>query len=185
MSSTAPSSKNLIWIDLEMTGLEPANDVIIEIATIVTDANLNQIAVGPMIAIHQSDETLAGMDEWNTRQHGKSGLTERVRNSQYSARDAEVETLEFLREHVTAGASPMCGNSICQDRRFLANYMTELEEFFHYRNLDVSSLKELAVRWKPEIMSGFKKQGSHLALDDIIDSIEELKYYREHFINLD
>lgn len=172
----------LIWIDLEMTGLEPDNDVIIEIATIVTDADLNTVAEGPVIAIHQSDAVLAGMDEWNTRQHGGSGLSERVRQSQFSTRDAEQQTIAFLQQHIKAGASPMCGNSICQDRRFMANYMVELEAFFHYRNLDVSTLKELAARWKPEILGGFKKNGSHLAMDDIKDSIAELAYYRTHFI---
>jgi len=173
-------ASNLIWIDLEMTGLDTQNDVIIEIATIVTDAQLNVLAEGPEIAIHQSDEILNGMDEWNTRQHGGSGLVERVRNSTFSELDAERETIAFLEPWVPAGKSPMCGNSICQDRRFLARGMPDLEEFFHYRNLDVSSLKELAVRWYPEILQGFKKNGSHLAMDDIKDSIAELKHYREH-----
>lgn len=172
---------NLIWIDLEMTGLYPNDDVIIEIATIVTDSNLNVLAEGPMLAIHQSDERLAAMDEWNTNQHGKSGLTERVRNSTISEHDAEQQTLDFLKQWVPAGQSPMAGNSICQDRRFLANYMPELENYFHYRNLDVSSVKELARRWKPEVLTGFKKSGAHLAMDDIRDSINELKHYRETF----
>lgn len=175
---------NLIWIDLEMTGLYPNDDVIIEIATIVTDSELNTLAEGPMLAIHQSDERLAAMDEWNTNQHGKSGLTERVRNSQVTAADAEQQTIDFLKQWVPAGKSPMAGNSICQDRRFLANYMPELEKYFHYRNLDVSSLKELARRWKPESLKGFKKSGAHLALDDIRDSINELKHYRATLFDL-
>lgn len=175
---------NLIWIDLEMTGLDTQNDVIIEIATIVTDANLNVLAEGPMLAIHQPDNVLAGMDEWNTKQHGKSGLTERVRSSQINEAEAERQTIEFLRQYVPANASPMCGNSICQDRRFLARCMPELEDYFHYRNLDVSSLKELARRWSPKVYSGYNKQGTHLALDDVRDSIRELQYYREHFIKL-
>lgn len=173
---------NLIWIDLEMTGLYPNDDVIIEIATIVTDSNLNVLAEGPMLAVHQSDERLAGMDAWNTNQHGKSGLTERVRNSQISAAEAEQQTIDFLQQWVPAGKSPMAGNSICQDRRFLANYMPALERYFHYRNLDVSSLKELARRWKPEVLDGVKKSGAHLAMDDIRDSINELRHYRDTFI---
>ncbi|MFT5033847.1 MAG: oligoribonuclease [Bermanella sp.] len=176
---------NLIWIDLEMTGLDTANDRIIEIATIVTDSKLNILAEGPMVAIHQGVDVMAGMDEWNTRQHGKSGLTDRVLNSGFSCADAQEQTLAFLKEYVPAGASPMCGNSICQDRRFMAREMPALETYFHYRNLDVSTLKELANRWRPEIMGGLKKQGSHLAMDDIRDSINELVYYREHFIKLD
>ena len=175
---------NLIWVDLEMTGLEPQQDQIIEIATVVTDKHLNILAQGPVLAIHQPDEILDAMDDWNTSHHGDSGLTERVRQSQVSMGDAERETIDFLQQHVPAGKSPMCGNSICQDRRFMARLMPELEAFYHYRNLDVSTLKELASRWKPEITKGFVKKGAHLALDDIIDSIEELKYYREHFIQL-
>ncbi len=173
---------NLIWIDLEMTGLDTLNDVIIEIATLVTDKDLNVLAKGPMLAIHHADEVLDGMDEWNTRQHGQSGLTERVRASQLSASDAEQQTIEFLKTWVPLGKSPMSGNSICQDRRFLAREMPALENYFHYRNLDVSSIKELVTRWRPELLPGFRKKGNHLAMDDIYDSIAELAYYREHFI---
>ena len=171
---------NLVWIDLEMTGLDPGRDLIIEIATVVTDKQLNVLAEGPVIAVHQDEAALQGMDEWNTRQHGGSGLTDRVRRSRASERDAELATLTFLARHAEPGASPMCGNSICQDRRFLARWMPELERFFHYRNLDVSTLKELARRWAPGVAAGFHKQSSHLALQDIRDSIEELRYYREH-----
>lgn len=177
-------NKNLIWIDLEMTGLEPERDRIIEIATIVTDSDLNTIAEGPVIAIHQSNELLDGMDEWCTRTHRENGLTQRVKDSTTSEREAELATIKFLEEHVDKGASPICGNTIGQDRRFLVKYMPELEAFFHYRNLDVSTLKELVNRWKPSIIGGFKKQGTHLALDDIRDSILELQYYREHFLDL-
>lgn len=177
-------NNNLIWIDLEMTGLDTVNDLIIEIATIVTDKDLNVLAQGPMIAIHQSDETMAGMDSWNTRQHGGSGLTERVRVSTYSEAQAEEETIAFLSQYVEKGKSPMCGNSICQDRRFMARCMPSLEAYFHYRNLDVSTLKELANRWKPGVASGFKKQGAHLAMDDVIDSIEELRFYRKEIMSI-
>jgi len=180
----AKSKKNLIWIDLEMTGLDTNNDAIIEIATIVTDADLNVIAEGPILAIKQSDERLAAMDEWNTRQHGNSGLVKRVKDSTLNEADAERQTIEFLAEHVPAGVSPMCGNSICQDRRFMARCMPELEAYFHYRNLDVSSLKELARRWAPKVEKAFKKKSSHLAMDDVKDSIRELQHYREHFIKL-
>ncbi len=172
---------NLIWIDLEMTGLDTVNDVIIEIATVITDKDLHVLAEGPVLAIHQEEALLDSMDEWNTRQHGLSGLTERVRNSSVTTEEAERLTLEFLGQWVEPRTSPMCGNSICQDRRFLARCMPELEAFFHYRNLDVSSIKEIARRWHPEVLSGFRKEGSHLALDDVYDSIRELAYYREHF----
>jgi oligoribonuclease len=175
---------NLIWIDLEMTGLNPDTDVIIEMATIVTDSELNVLAEGPTIAIHQSDETLAGMDEWNTRQHGQSGLTQRVRESVISMAEAEAQTLTFLEQWVPKGKSPICGNSICQDRRFLYRHMPQLEAYFHYRNLDVSTLKELAARWAPKVRDGVKKSSSHLAMDDIRDSIAELRHYREHFIKV-
>lgn len=175
-------SQNLIWIDLEMTGLNPATDVIIEMATIVTDGQLNVLAEGPVLAIHQPDEVLAQMDEWNTRQHGGSGLTQRVRESKITLAEAEAATLAFLAQWVPAKASPICGNSIGQDRRFLHKYMPELEAYFHYRNLDVSTLKELVARWAPELQAGFKKGDTHLALADIRESIAELRYYREHFI---
>jgi len=175
------NANNLIWIDLEMTGLDTANDSIIEIATIMTDAQLNILAEGPMLAIHQSDKVMDGMDAWNTRQHGKSGLTERVRKSTLTEADAERQTIAFLEAYVPAGASPMCGNSICQDRRFMARCMPTLEAFFHYRNLDVSTIKELIKRWAPNSLNGFKKGGTHLALDDTRDSIRELRFYREHF----
>ncbi|MCB1786701.1 MAG: oligoribonuclease [Chromatiaceae bacterium] len=173
---------NLIWIDLEMTGLDPQLDQIIEIATVVTDAELNELAEGPVIAIHQPDAVLAGMDEWNTRQHGGSGLTARVRTSSVDLAGAEQRTLTFLEQWVPKGVSPMCGNSICQDRRFMARLMPTLEAFFHYRNLDVSTVKELARRWAPTVYQGFNKDSSHLALDDIRDSIAELRHYREHFL---
>lgn len=179
---TTANENNLIWIDLEMTGLDTQQDYIIEIATIVTDGDLNILAEGPMLAIHQSDAVLAGMDEWNTAQHAKSGLTERVKNSGMNEAQAERQTIEFLQQFVPPGKSPICGNSICQDRRFLARCMPQLEAYFHYRNLDVSTLKELCNRWAPAVAKGFVKNSSHLALDDIRDSIAELKYYREHFI---
>ena len=175
-------ANNLIWIDLEMTGLDTFNDRIIEIATIMTDAQLNILAEGPVLAIHQPDAALNGMDEWNTRQHGQSGLVERVRKSTLDEAEAERQTIEFLSEYVAEGVSPMCGNSICQDRRFMARCMPKLEAFFHYRNLDVSTIKELMKRWAPpNVLSGFKKGGSHLAMDDTRDSIRELRFYREAF----
>ena len=172
---------NLIWIDLEMTGLEPDTDVIIEMATIITDSNLNILAEGPVFAIHQPESALAAMDEWNTNQHGKSGLTQRVRESDISVAEAEAATIEFLQQWVPKGKSPICGNSIGQDRRFLVRGMPELESYFHYRNLDVSTIKELARRWRPDVLAGVKKSGAHLALDDIKDSIAELQHYRKTF----
>ncbi len=174
------NSENLIWIDLEMTGLDTQNDRIIEIATLVTDSQLNLLAEGPVLAVHQSDEVLNGMDDWNRRHHSVSGLVDRVRASSVDEAAAERQTLAFLEQWVPVRTSPMCGNSICQDRRFLARLMPQLEAYFHYRNLDVSTLKELARRWKPEIMTGFNKTGAHLALDDIRESVAELRYYREH-----
>ncbi|MCF1426540.1 MAG: oligoribonuclease [Shewanella sp.] len=175
----AADVKNLIWIDLEMTGLEPETDRILEIATIVTDEKLNVLAQGPVIAVHQSDEVLAGMDDWNQKHHGESGLIDRVKASDYSEARAMEETLAFLHQYVPVGQSPMCGNSVGQDRRFLNKYMRELEEHFHYRNLDVSTIKELVRRWKPELLDGFVKQNTHQALQDIKESIGELRYYRE------
>ncbi|MDL2356045.1 MAG: oligoribonuclease [Pseudomonadota bacterium] len=179
-----PNEFNLVWVDLEMTGLEPDTDRIIEVAVVVTDMHLNIIAEGPVFAIHQSDETMDKMDAWNKGTHGRSGLIERVRTSTVSEEQAEAALIAFLKQFVPAGKSPMCGNTICQDRRFMARTMPKLEAFFHYRNLDVSTLKELCRRWKPELVAGFKKHQKHTALADILESVEELKYYREHFIKL-
>ncbi|WP_439101584.1 oligoribonuclease [Congregibacter sp.] len=175
--------RNLIWVDMEMTGLDPDGDRVIEIATIVTDSDLSTLAEGPVIAIHQSDATLEAMDEWNTTHHGNSGLCDRVRASAIDEVEAARLTMAFLENWVPAGASPMCGNSICQDRRFMARHLPELERYFHYRNLDVSTLKILAQRWRPDVAAGLKKRAVHLALEDIRDSIEELRHYRQHFLN--
>ena len=180
----ASHEQNLIWIDLEMTGLYPDRDRIIEVAVVVTDAQLTTRVEGPVFAIHQSDETLDKMDNWNKGTHGKSGLIDRVKASTVNEEEATARVIEFLKQYVPAGKSPMCGNSICQDRRFLANYMPKLEDYFHYRNLDVSTLKELARRWKPGIIDGFKKAQKHTALADIHESIDELVYYRQHLLSL-
>ena len=178
----AQDLQQLIWIDLEMTGLNPNIDVIIEIATVVTDKDLNILAQGPVLAVYQSDEILANMDEWNQKHHGASGLINRVKSSRINDIEAERLTIEFLKQWVPENTSPICGNSIGQDRRFLYRYMPKLEAYFHYRNIDVSTLKELAARWAPEVKEGFNKESTHQALDDIIESIEELRYYRENFI---
>ena len=174
----------LVWIDLEMTGLDPEIDRILEIATLVTDADLNIVAEGPLRYVRQSEEVLAGMDEWNTTHHTASGLVDLVRSEGISEREAERQTLDFLKEHVAAGCSPLCGNSIGQDRRFLVRYMPELESFLHYRNVDVSTVKELAKRWRPDVTASMQKQSTHRALDDIKESIEELRHYREHFFRM-
>jgi oligoribonuclease len=172
----------LVWIDLEMTGLKPDSDRILEVAMVITDVNLETVAESPAWVVHQSDTMLAGMDSWNTSTHGKSGLVDKVKVSPLREGDVEASALDFLREHVPAKASPMCGNSICQDRRFLARWMPRLEDYFHYRNLDVSTLKELCKRWKPDIARGFEKDTKHTALADVYESIDELKYYRQHFL---
>ncbi|MFQ3185061.1 oligoribonuclease [Marinomonas primoryensis] len=179
------NEENLVWIDLEMTGLDPENDTIIEIATVVTDKYLNVLAKGPSLAIHQEKSVMDAMDEWCTQHHGDSGLTARVLSSTISMEQAESETIQFLAQYVPAGVSPICGNSVGQDRRFLYRYMPALERFFHYRYLDVSTVKELAKRWKPEALEGFKKSGSHLAMDDILESIGELQHYRRTMFGLD
>ena len=176
------SADNLIWLDMEMSGLLPDSDRILEVAAVVTDANLNVLAESPVLVIHQTDAVLAGMDAWNKGTHGRSGLIEKVKASTLNEQAATEQMIAFLKKHIPAGKSPMCGNSICQDRRFMARYMPELEAYFHYRNLDVSVFKELARRWKPAVYSGFKKASKHEALADIYESIDELKYYREHFI---
>jgi oligoribonuclease len=180
----APNEQNLVWIDMEMTGLDPMNDRIIEIAVVVTDPLIRHRVEGPVIAVHQSDTVLDGMDAWNKGTHGKSGLVDRVKASSIDEVAAQAEVIAFLAQYVPARTSPMCGNTICQDRRFLANYMPQLEAFFHYRNLDVSTLKELARRWKPDIMAGFTKRQAHTALADIHESIDELVYYRQHLLNV-
>lgn len=180
----ADKKNNLIWVDLEMTGLNPNRERIIEIATIVTDSNLNLIATGPELVISQPEKLLRDMDDWNTKQHNASGLVDKVRSSSVSENEAELRTLDFLVKYVEPGYSPMCGNSICQDRRFLSLYMPKLEAFFHYRHLDVSTLKILAKNWAPEIAGGFNKESNHRALDDIIGSIEELKYYRKNIMKI-
>ena len=180
----AQDNNNLIWVDMEMTGLNPDTDRIIEVALVITDSQLNTIAEGPVLVVHQPDEVLNGMDKWNQSTHSKSGLIGKVKASRYSEAEVEAQLIEFLKLHVPPGASPMCGNSICQDRRFLARLMPKLEAFFHYRNLDVSTLKELCKRWVPEVYKGFKKKSKHTALADIYESIDELKYYREYFLKL-
>jgi oligoribonuclease len=183
-SAQRPNEMNLVWVDMEMTGLEPETDRIIEVAMVVTDMHLNVLAEGPVLAIHQSDETLDKMDAWNKGTHGRSGLIDRVKASTVSEEAAEAEFIAFMRQWVPKGKSPMCGNTIGQDRRFMVKYMPKLEAFFHYRNIDVSTLKELGRRWKPDMVAGFKKAQKHTALADIVESIEELKYYRENFIKL-
>lgn len=180
----AQDGNNLIWLDMEMSGLDPDRDRILEVAIVVTNSNLDIVAEGPVRVVHQSDAVLDGMDSWNKGTHGKSGLIDRVKASQFVEADVETELTAWLAQYVPSSASPMCGNSICQDRRFLARYMPKLEAYFHYRNLDVSTLKELVKRWKPEIAGGFAKHGKHEALADILESVEELKYYREHFLKL-
>ncbi|NIC06881.1 oligoribonuclease [Billgrantia bachuensis] len=183
-NTPAPREDLLVWIDLEMTGLEPERERIIEVATLITDSDLNLIAEGPVIAVHQSDDLLAGMDDWNQKTHGESGLVERVKQSRIDTAEAERQTLEFLQQYVVSGSSPMCGNSVHQDRRFLEREMPALLGFFHYRNLDVSTLKELAKRWNPGALAGFSKRNTHQALDDIRESLAELAHYRNTFLRL-
>lgn len=181
----AQDNDNLIWLDMEMSGLSPDTDLILEIAVVITDANLNVLGESPVLVVHQSDAVLDGMDAWNKSTHARSGLIDKVKASTLDEAAVTLQMIEFLKQFVAAGKSPMCGNSICQDRRFMARYMPDLEAYFHYRNLDVSVFKELARRWKPAVYSGFKKASKHEALADIYESIDELKYYREHFIKLD
>lgn len=176
---------NLIWIDMEMTGLVPESDRIIEVAIVVTNAQLETVAEAPVLVVHQADSVLDAMDSWNKGTHGKSGLIDKVKASKFSDGDVEKQMVDFLKQHVPAKTSPMCGNSICQDRRFLARWMPQLEAYFHYRNLDVSTLKELAKRWRPTLLAGLTKHGKHEALADIYESIDELKYYREHFLQME
>jgi oligoribonuclease len=180
----AQDQNALVWLDMEMTGLDPDNDRIIELALVVTNPNLEIVAEAPVWVVHQADEVLGRMDEWNRNTHGTSGLPARVKSSILTAAEVEAQALEFMRRHVPRATTPMCGNSICQDRRFMARYMPKLEDWFHYRNLDVSTLKELCKRWKPEVAKGLKKHGKHEALADILESVEELKYYREHFLKV-
>jgi len=180
----AQNDTHLVWIDMEMSGLDPDSDRVLEVALIVTDKDLNLVETGPVLVVHQRDEVLDGMDSWNKGTHGKSGLIDRVKASTLSEADVEAQMIEFMKQHVGERTSPMCGNSICQDRRFLARHMPKLEAYFHYRNLDVSTLKELAARWRPDLKDGFKKANSHTALADIQESIEELKYYRDNFIRM-
>ena len=180
----APDPNNLIWVDMEMNGLNPDTDRVLEVAIVVTDTHLNSVAEAPVLVVHQSDAVLDAMDSWNKSTHGKSGLIERVKNSSMAEADVEDRMVEFLQQHVPPGVSPMCGNSVHQDRRFMARHLPRLEAFFHYRNLDVSTLKELVKRWRPELAAGFAKHGKHEALADIYESIDELKYYREHFLKL-
>ncbi len=181
----AQDKNHLVWVDMEMTGLDPMRDRVIEVALVVTNNALEIVAEGPVLVIHQPDQVLEGMDDWNKGTHQRSGLIDRIRASTLTEMAAEEQLLEFLKAHVPAGESPMCGNSVCQDRRFMANYLPRLEQYFHYRNLDVSTLKELSKRWKPAVYSAFKKSGKHEALADILESIDELRHYRTHFIRLD
>ncbi|WP_297484916.1 oligoribonuclease [Ferrovum sp.] len=181
----AQDKNHLVWVDMEMTGLDPMRDRVIEVALVVTNNALEVVAEGPVLVIHQPDEVLDAMDDWNKGTHQRSGLIDRIRASTLTAAEAEEQLVEFLKAHVPAGESPMCGNSVCQDRRFMANYLPRLEQYFHYRNLDVSTLKELSKRWKPAVYGAFKKSGKHEALADILESIDELRHYRTHFIRLD